>query len=376
MAINHAQLSFIWTETVLDLLQDRPPHAAQFVFLGRRYSFAPVFDRAGKERVSMGTLTPTILQRPWPKPTGQRFWTSYLEQRRPAKLSGDQAWKNLVPFRANFPFALQAPWLTGFITVEAFFYPHGQALIITVKTQTALSLHDAVDLAFKVRRGERFNLQTPEQSCGFSLDTLADTILDRTRTSAFGPGVEGRRLALEPFSIFTVISATDVPVADVVVNGSEVHRALEALTNWRNTWRDDTLPALSQKTLPTQDPHPVSHLLYVGKRGRTIWFPALFTASGPVSSLTCYHRNLVFASLQVESLAGLTRETAKQISTGPALTSAHAECARNAAGILGRLYGAHSSTYRSWSPHRHIDDNELAVEINNVRSYFSMPSLS
>lgn len=58
------------------------------------------------------------------------------------------------------------------------------------------------------------------------------------------------------------------------------------------------------------------------------------------------------------------------------LVGDYRDCAKNAAGILGRLYGGVKSTYRSWSPHIQIDQNQLVEDINKVRDFFNMNPLS
>jgi hypothetical protein len=71
----------------------------------------------------------------------------------------------------------------------------------------------------------------------------------------------------------------------------------------------------------------------------------------------------------------LAAETAKQIRGGTALSATHSECARRAAGILGRLYTGDPSMYRSWSPRAQIDQNNLLADTNEVRNFFTMPKL-
>jgi hypothetical protein len=110
-------------------------------------------------------------------------------------------------------------------------------------------------------------------------------------------------------------------------------------------------------------------LVYGTNRGRAVWFPDLL-ADSVRPTLACYHRNLALASMQVESLCGFAHGIASQVNENNALNFAEEECARNAAGLLGRLYGGKSSIYRSWSVRAQIDQNNFVSDIDTVRALF------
>ena len=141
-------------------------------------------------------------------------------------------------------------------------------------------------------------------------------------------------------------------------------------------WQYDPLPDLKEASLDTR-PAPPSHLLYGRKRGRVVWFPAAFTdETGRSGVLSCYHTNLVLASLQVESLGGLAAQTAVQRRNGEHPTGTHREYVRRAVDLLGVLYGGvKDRTYRSWSPRRHIEQNDVVAEVNLLRDYFNLGPL-
>lgn len=371
--INYLRLSFIWVETVVDLIADSVPSDAPLAFLGRPGSYIEIFDR-----LLPGGTGPRGLEMPWPTPSGQFFWTYYLEGRTPGYVSGKQAWKALVPFRKKLPIVIEAPGLPGQSIAEAFFYPHGVALILTVLCRADLSLEEAVEGAFEVRRKGKLRIEWQKDFTDtLTLDSLADRLLTALRRLAIGPTATPGHRSITPFSLFTVVRGTGVAPSMPMPHGGEVHRALEAVTTWRPTWRFDALPNLDDVTLPTRTAPP-SHVLYAHTRGRAIWFPGSFTQQGRnVHSLTCYHGNLTFASLQVESLGSLIVSTARQIhqETGRVLSPTHLECARRAAGILGRFYGGSPSIYQSFSPRTQTDQNNLLDSLNTVRDYFNMKTL-
>jgi hypothetical protein len=261
--------------------------------------------------------------------------------------------------------------------LEGYFYPHGIVLVVTTSYRSILKPQEAVEKAFEVRRTGKFKVawEGQEISESLSLDELASLVLTNLHSVAFGSGVAPEERSVTPFTVFTVIRGKGVDPSVSPLEGGQVHRMLEAVTTWRPTWQYDALPDLSEASLRTRAAPP-SHVLYGRKRGRAVWFPALFIQEpGEIHSLSCYHRNLVLVSLQVESLSGLISATAKQIGEGIALSACHRECARRAAGILGRLYGG-VATYKSWSPRVHIEQNDLVKPLNDVRDYFNMSALS
>ena len=180
--IQDLRLSFIWAETFLDVLRD-PTTDVPFCFLGSRPLYAAIFRRVllGRKYRALGP--------PWSQPSGDYFWTYYLEGRTPGDLTGVQAWKGLVPFRTDVPVEVVAPWFQpGRLTLEGYFYPHGIALVITAVNRTPLALRQVVERAFQVRRIGRFNVSDDahEASEAVSLDALALRGLRSLRVQAFG----------------------------------------------------------------------------------------------------------------------------------------------------------------------------------------------
>lgn len=370
--IKQLRLTIIWVETTTDLLGHPGGPNVLSSFLGDCDSYAATFDKVQK-----GGIAPMGLKAPWDKPAGQYFWTYYLEKRNLAYLKGDDAWRFLVPFRGRVPVIVTAPWLKGSFVLESFFYPHGFALVVTVTSQMNQTLDDIVGLAFKVKSNEKLDVQwiagTKEQ---LYLNQLADKCMTNIRTSTLGPKTAPGMPSVEPFTIFTVVDGE--PNA-APVEGDEIHLAMEALTTWYPNWKKLKLQKLDQNVKLTLDRvSPDSHVVYARKRGRVVWFPEMFTYKGEKrTSLSCYHRNLVFTSLQVESFCGLASATAKEISAGnwPNLHLMHRDCARQAVGILGRMYGGDRNTYRSQSPRFQIDQNSLSADVNIVRNLCGMPQL-
>jgi len=138
------------------------------------------------------------------------------------------------------------------------------------------------------------------------------------------------------------------------------------------------LHPLAQRAVAIRNAPP-SHLLYGLARGRAVWFPASFLDLGKQrSSLACYHRNLMFASLQTESLAGLmvlARERYQNPAPASPLSNSMDALLQSAAEVLGRLYVGDAKTYRSSSPTVQIKDNKWLDTINYVRNVFGQAPL-
>lgn len=158
-----------------------------------------------------------------------------------------------------------------------------------------------------------------------------------------------------------------------VAENSEVHRALEGLAHWQKTWRDDQLSPLEKNRIPIRG-GPPSHLVYGRRQGRVIWFPVHFSRAHPSSrSLSCYHRNIAMATLQVESLLTHCRIAAAQ--TGRGLAGPLRDCAQHAAEILGRMHAGLGSTYRTATARVHVDQSAAKQDLNTTRQYFGLAQI-
>jgi hypothetical protein len=370
--IRDFRLSLIWVETFLDLLAPGAPSQAPLAFLGRSYTYEPVFAQLleGKRPEKASDLS-----LPWINIVHNNYWKCYFEGRVPP--NARTCWKALVPLRGKLPAEPTPSWLPGRVLMESFFYPHGIAFVVTATCQGSLTLEEMTTMARRVRQTGKYPVQwLPGGSGEAGLKTLADRALTALRTQALGPAAAPGSRAATPFTVLTVVRGAGVYPSAPFPAGGEAQRALEAVTRWSSSYRFDPLPGLDEVRLKSSIA-PDSHIIYARRRGRAVWWPGYFTCpGGDMHTLSCYHRNLVFTSLTVESLAGLITETAKHLRQGRAPSPAHSECAQRAAGILGRLYGGAASTYRSWHPTTHIQQNGFVAAVNQVRRLFNMTDLA
>jgi hypothetical protein len=370
--IHEIRLSCIWVETFLDLLRDPAPQT-DLAFLGRDLTYMQYVDA-----LSTGRVGPQGLRLPWleEKPC---FWTSYLEQPNLEKVGGTKAWKSLMPLLGEVPVRVKAAWLPKLsrFDLKAYFYPHGLAFIFNAFCLGDFTLSEALQTAFQIHRTG--NLEVEWQAGGsqsLNLQSLGHKVLDILRAKALGISATPRVIS-EPFTVVTVVRGEGVDPIQPIPQGGVIHRALEALTTWRPDYETVNLPDLDDKVcLPIRE-SAAGHVLYYHNRGRAVWFPALFTKKDQrLHSLSCFHRNLVAASQQVESLGGLAVATADDLRQSRPLMAPQHFCAGKAVDILGRFYGKAFKTYRSASPRYQMEQNGLVDPVNAVRAFFNRPPLS
>lgn len=369
--IQDLRLTFIWADTTLEVLAGHAPAESVAAQLSRRSTYGQLFDALQQGQIPHG------LQLPWLRQGRQFFWIHYLNCRTLDDLNGDQAWKTLLPLRYNVRARIHPPDTVTHFIGEAYLYPYGLALVLSLHLEGNFTLEEAAMSSLQLRRGLKFELLgSGETSEPVSLDMLGDRLLRHTRQTMYGVTTDVGIQATKPFTVVTVVKANNVdPTAPLEENG-DIHRALDAWAAWSQTWQYDQRPSLPKACVPLRSRAPLGHVVYGGTRGRVVWFPAHFLPqSKPIHALNCYHRNLTFLSLQIESLANFTVETAQHLKANQPLSNIHEQCARYAAGILGRLYGGAETTYQSRSAYRHIEDNTWLDAINTVRAEFGMEGL-
>ena len=365
------RISFIWTSTILDFLKGSAPADAPMSFLGNDTEYRDTFDSSSR------WSSPRFLDPPWFKPREDFFWYYYVENTQPENINGTKAWKYLVPLRIKVPFKVTAPWLIGRIYLEGFFYPHGIALVFTAECTEKLSLEKALELSFKIRQNEFFQITRNDDLVDglthkLHLNSLADHAMTFLQQMALGANAETNFPVSPLFTLWTVVRAEGVDPTIPMKNGGDVHRVLEAVTTWNPNFATANLPDLASNSARVRKNRSAGDVLYANDRGRAVWFPGTFTLpEGPKRSMACYHRNLIYASMQVESLCRFIRETVAEIQqagSASKLPIQHYNCAKRAVGILTRFYLAlKDKTYRSGSPYLQIKQNNFLGDINTIR---------
>jgi hypothetical protein len=323
-------------------------------------------------------LSGSGLQRmPWYDGAGKLFWFYYLEKKGASYVKPKDAWRALVPLESDIDGTISGAWVPGMVKLWGYLYPWGIGLIADVQAQSSWSLDLAVELAFQVRRLNKYDWTVNGITKQFSLNALMDAVIAAMRAKAYGPQATAGQTG-EIFSLVTVLDADGIDATTPVENKQELHRALEALTGWSQFWKTIELKELSEGQIEIKQ-SPSSHVLYGGRRGRMVWFPAAFKGAVTYTeSLSCYHQNLMAAILQTESLCRLAQAAAKQLAAGQTLgdfSVTYTNCLRLAVGTLGRLYGGTLDTYRSHSVRDQIKRTYLD-SVNAVRSAMGMPALS
>ena len=151
---------------------------------------------------------------------------------------------------------------------EGFVYRHGVAALITLRLLESVSLADAVKKASASRWSGDYAVTWSDGSAGqYSLSSLAARILDDLIAEALGEaGEKGLSFADDPFSISTVIEGGSAYQDMPVDQSGEIHRALEVLSNWTDTWSSSNPPQLNQHKFEIKNKQD-NHFLYGGKQG-------------------------------------------------------------------------------------------------------------
>lgn len=402
LKVEDLRFSFIWTQVFTELFEASELWAEILTNIFKNTSVGVVSADSQKildsksisdtyklilEEIKSGKVN--LLQLPWllkvdnPKYV-QNFWRFYLmdeEDREPIGLEHssiiDRAWKQLVPLRskASLPYKVGASWLqNGRVSIESFYYPFGLGLVISVSCNhlenQPLSSDDVIAAAIKVKETGKFSVQWDKS------DSKKEEItLEELAISCFEAILKEKSPVLTisnplppPFSIATIVKGSIDRQDSDDLNDGEIHRMLEGLTLWKRlkpfqhaTDLRECKIEFDRKCFPSVSEN---HWLYHHHRSRAVFFPDAFSLPG-IHTLGCYHRNLVMASLQVESLGCLVREVDKVLQEGKYLNPTYEFFTRRATGILSRLYGCH--TYRSPSLRLQIDKNGLVEPINRAR---------
>jgi hypothetical protein len=370
LPLRDVRLSLAWTRCHLDIVLD-PQARSRLNFLGRRVSYETAFG---------GAATPGPanqgLGRPWVIPPGQPFWSHYLEGTSLDRVSPNQAWRALVPFRRRLDVHIELPKWPVRVVPHGFFYPHGVGLVLDITMKGEATLEATIDRSMAFMNGEPLDLTRPRSGRqSVALPVAASTIMDALSSEFLDREYTDNKALSAPFSVFTVVSGgADTPVAGPATD-PEVHKALDGLVSWNHQWRVTSPASLADSALPLGRA-PAEHALYGATRGRAVWFPYDFTiGTPPQRTLGTFHRDLVLTSLQIESLVGFMQATTDYLAAGnPRLQAVHGDCARPIAGLLGRLYGQ-AKNFPSPSPRYQIKQNNYEPTIDQVRGYFNLPPL-
>jgi hypothetical protein len=371
--IHDLRTTFIWTRTYFDLLQSDAPKAFPLGFLAQGHTYKPQVQTL----LNSGRI-PSGLTLPWRTVAGQLFWRRYFGDQIPGHITPDVAWKKLVPLRARpqVTFGLEPPEIR--VGTEAYYYPFGVVLAVTLHVRGNLPLDQAVTLAQDCARAEKVSLMAGAQTLAEGhLRTVAQECLDILCKDALGSVSRDADTTTDPLTVATVVRGSNVDPAVPLKNHPEkegIQRFLEGLANWQPNWATVALPSLDDPRVlldVSGSRSSPGDLLYTGKAhksvGRVVWFPGRFTLSSQhLNSLGCYHRNLMMATAHVESLARLVGKIAVKYPNQTYRNRVNVRwCAHNAVLLLKDLYDG-AGTYRSWSLRQQIKDSACLPAINTV----------
>lgn len=357
ITVNEIRISLIQFMPAMALLRSMKPALIPFSFLLSASKFQAKFADAMNGDGE--------LRAPWRDSYGKLFWARYFPKE---SRTTDEAWRLLAPLDYDFEQKDVAPTLSDCdVQIRTYLYPWGIGLIVDFGCPGPKPLFDIVDHAFEIQHKAQGMMQA---------------ILKGVRTAVYADATNEK--AGDLFSVVTVTDATGVLSDTAVEPTGDIRRALEALAGWNPTWRKNKLdPQITSSINIRQS--PPGHILYGDDRGRVVWFPEEFRGTPPgryPHTLSCYHQNLTIGSLHAESLCQMAQDASAQWQLKHSLTSfsgTYVECARLAAGILGRLHGRREGsvnrkkpdTYRSGSLRTQI--LVYKDDINTVRTNLLIP---
>ena len=371
MRIKSLRLSFVFTETILDVQRETKPGVPLGAFVTEP-GYVQIVDALQK-----GGGGPLEIGLPWPYPVGQHFWDEYLHDKRPGDARGKLCFEKLVPLRMRKLADAVRTDLSEVprVTVEGFYYPYGTGLLLTAAAEGDFGIPETGGLAQRLRYDKIYSVRWAGggTTAALTLEQLATAALDTLRELGFGSGPSGPRSRL--FSIATVVRGEDVDPQQPLVPGSQEHRLLNGLAGWVRAWEQLQPPALAagktQLDVRSAAAWP-GNVLFAARRGRAVWFPGLFVpVSPPVHSLSCYHRNLCFGSLQTESLLMLAAAAEEAFANPASVPNSIQRLGRLAAGLVARLHGG-AKTYRSDSFRAQIAQSDQLQDVNALRNRFGM----
>jgi len=359
MQIKESRISFVQVERLADPLRSlQAPHIPfPYLLSGPLFEQEYAFSNAPMKKEKYGQL----------------FWRYYVPKREPTT---KDLWRALVPLRHDVNLSVNTfvPQVQR-VLILSFLYPWGLTAVVDISTSGLLSLDQTIALAHEIRDSKNFHTAGGSGS-PLNLNGLIDLALRQIHTEAYGPQVPTGDTG-EIFSVFSVLDADGVDPTQPVPDGSDVHRALEAVAGWNPLWKSIKLDPLASTTIGTRK-SPPGHILYGSRRGRAVWFPGCFRGVGQADTLRCFHQNLTVASLQTESLCRIVEDAANALASGQSLvnfSATYRSCVQLAAGVLGRLYGGTFDTYRSQSVRDQIQ-RMYKTPVSSIRSQFGMAPLT
>lgn len=385
--VSHFRQSFVWAATLLG--PDGPANPQ----LGVRAGYAALFDAARKNREPAGPFAV-----PWPNdvPAKHLFWANYLTVVDPSSVPGDSAWTKAVPLRV-FGQADTASLqdFTGSISIERYVYPFGVGLIVTFTDRKGrYEDYDWTDLLVATGQEPLAVAFAGEAEQALKLEDMALAILKRMRAAHFG--AEAAEVPkVQPFVVTTVLSGAGVAAATAPEENGQIHRLLYGAASRRANYRDAVLPTIEKSKLDLRNGASPGDVVFAVKRGRAIWMPSSFVkdpegepegegdAAKPrrkirirKTSMSCYHRNQVFAALQTESLGGLAHALVARLGGKPDgdLPGKLDQLGKIPATILADLHDGKQSTYRSDSLKHQIVDGDMKGDIAVLRTKYALPA--
>lgn len=378
VTIKRFRISLFWVTRFATLLDDASPAGAPFAALGHIDTYAPIFSRllaAPNQPVSPAVGAPE-LELPWPTTGTHWFWFRYLNANPIQRLSGSFAFTRLVPLRRRKspepglgvvlpPELAAAKVMVESVRSEAWFHPHMVSFLLHFTVSGELSLEQMAQVCLALRRGRVMSAADSAAASLSKLDEVSAQRLNGLYLEAVGTAHAKALPPADPFTLVTVLQGQGDGQA--AVDGGVVHRTLEAVTRWESGKTGALVAGLISSRAPALD----GPLLFGRERARAVWDPGQFSTDGGIS-LSCYHRNLVVGTLQVEALLAFAGVAGDQATAGNRPNAIRA-CEDVVLKRIVALHSGQTTSYRSASLKRFIDDHPLRPAVKDLATRIWSP---
>lgn len=383
LKISESRASFIQTYPFLDEYTNPEDLKGRPYWLQNSADYSNRFEEMkDKEKNVMG------LTHPWSIPVGQNFWSKYLDEDNLNRVDMGRVWNNLVPFRFKVRCeSLEMEDFPGRLFIECYLYPFAYTVILTAAySSQGDDIVDVTEMLLKLKKEKVLKVKwnpgdkdgNPQNLSDIFFQTFSALVKD-FKDSHWEKNTKGNasNRPFEPFSVVSFLKGEGEMDDALCKDDNGIHKALATLSVWEPYFKKYSPPSIDRTKIPISG-KSTTNILNGSKRGRVIWFPSELLAKDKKRTIACYHRNLMFLSMQVDTLSRIVCVLAELSKYGQfnKIPYFYRICGKKAVQILGRLYGGYSDkTYHSKSPKYHIEQNGFKDKVNLIRSIFEMPEL-
>lgn len=307
--------------------------------------------------------------RPWDgESSHSKLWKRNLGRINYGSVNAGVAWKRMVPLWSNpgVPIAWSGE-STAVITADRFLLPGAVAVVLTADFTGSFDFGSALAKVIHLESEKSFRLQDDNS---LRLSEVHDRLLKECQQRVLGALDDEADGDTEPLVIVSVLGASGSAEDAVVKQDNPVHRFLAGVCarDVAALGKPASVPLAAALTLSARSE---GSTMLAWHRRRALWSPAKMFSPESQAKLDCYHHNLVVSSAITECLlAFMTTKAASRKG------QAGFDISKQAAIMLGELYGPSKGMWSSASIRYQIDGSGAVPVINDVRRQHNWSELS